>query len=74
MGRLRILSKGGDQEIPWDPADPQQLAAVRREFETLLREGYQAYSLDDTGRTGEHLRQFNPEAYEIVLAPRFQGG
>jgi hypothetical protein len=74
MGLLKILGKGGDREIPWDPADPQQLAAVRCGFETLLSEGYQAYSLDDNGRTGEHLRQFNPDASEIVLAPRFRGG
>ena len=74
MGRLRILGKDGDREMPWTPADSRQLTAVRCEFETLLRAGYQAYSLDDTGRTGEHLRQFNPEAAEIILAPRFRGG
>ena len=74
MGLLRILGKDGDREIPWDPADPQQLEDVRCGFETLLRQGYQAYSLDANGRTGEHLRQFTPEADEIVLAPRFRGG
>ena len=74
MGLLRILGKDGDREIPWDPADPQQLDDVRCGFETLLRQGYQAYSLDANGRTGEHLRQFNPDAAEIVLAPRFRGG
>ena len=74
MGLLRILGKDGDREIPWDPTDPQQLDEVRGGFETLLRAGYQAYSLDDTGRTGEQLRQFHPDAAEIVLAPRFRGG
>src|SRR5215813_13012878 len=52
MGLLRILGKDGDREIPWDPADPQQLEDVRCGFETLLRQGYQAYSLDANGRTG----------------------
>jgi len=74
MSLLRILGKDGDREIPWDPADPQQLDDVQCRFETLLRQGYQAYSLDANGRTGEHLRQFTPEADEIVLAPRFRGG
>ena len=74
MGRLRILGKDGDREMPWNPADARQLAAVQCEFDTLLRAGYHAYSLDANGRTGEQLRQFTPAAAEIVLAPRFRGG
>ena len=74
MGLLRVLNKGGDKEIPWDPEDREQLEDARFVFETLLREGYQAYSLAEDGRTGEFLRRFTPEAHEIVLAPRFVGG
>jgi hypothetical protein len=74
MGLLRVLNKGGDKEIPWTPEDREQLDDARFVFETLVREGYQAYSLEENGRTGEFLRRFQPEAYEIVLAPRFQGG
>ena len=74
MGRLRIMGKGGDKEIPWTPGDREQLDDARFVFETLLREGYQAYSLAEDGRSGEVLRRFQPEAHEIVLAPRFVGG
>jgi hypothetical protein len=74
MGRLRVLGRGGDKEIPWDPEDREQLDDARFVFETLLREGYQAYSLEANGRSGEVLRRFEPEAHEIVLAPRFVGG
>ena len=74
MGRLRILGKGGDKEISWTPEDREQLDDARFVFETLLREGYHAYSLEEDGRTGEFLRGFKPEAHEIVLAPRFVGG
>ena len=74
MGLLRVLNTGGDKEIPWNPEDREQLDDARFVFETLLREGYQAYSLEEDGRTGEVLRRFKPEAHEIVLAPRFRGG
>jgi hypothetical protein len=74
MGLLRVLGKGGDKEIPWNPEDREQLDDARFIFETLLREGYQAYSLEADGHSGEFLRRFQPEAHEIVLAPRFQGG
>jgi hypothetical protein len=74
MGLLRVLGKGGDKEIPWNPEDREQLDDARFVVETLLREGYQAYSLEENGRTGEFLRRFKPEAHEVVLAPRFQGG
>jgi hypothetical protein len=74
MGRLRVLDKGGDKEIPWTPGDREQLDDARCVFETLLRAGYQAYSLEADGRTGEVLRRFQPAAHEIVLAPRFVGG
>jgi hypothetical protein len=74
MGRLRVMGKGGDKEIPWDPTDREQLDDARFVFETLVREGYQAYSLEANGRTGELVRRFQPEAHEIVLAPRFRGG
>ena len=74
MGRLRVMGKGGDKEIPWTLEDREQLDDARFVFETLLRAGYQAYSLEADGRTGEFLRGFKPEAHEIVLAPRFVGG
>jgi hypothetical protein len=74
MGRLRVLDKGGDREISWDPEDREQLADARFVFETLVRAGYQAYSLAEDGRSGEFLRRFQPAAHEVVLAPRFQGG
>jgi hypothetical protein len=74
MGLLRVLDKGGDKEIPWDPEDREQLDDARFVFETLMRAGYQAYRLEANGRTGEFLRRFKPEAQEIVLAPRFVGG
>jgi hypothetical protein len=74
MGLLRVMGKGGDKELPWNPTDREQLDDARFVFETLLHEGYQAYSLEENGRTGELLQRFKPEAHEIVLAPRFRGG
>jgi hypothetical protein len=74
MGLLRVLGKSGDKEIPWNLEDREQLDDARSVFEALLREGYQAYSLEENGRSGEFLRRFKPEAHEIVLAPRFRGG
>ena len=74
MGLLRVLGQGGDKDIPWDPTDRAQLDDARFVFETLLRQGYQAYSLDANGRTGELVRKFKPEAHELVLAPRLRGG
>jgi hypothetical protein len=80
MGKLRILSKRGDEVKVWDQpkaarGDTAATAAVR-EAERIVREhqerGGAAYVVTPAGP--ELLKRFDPEANEIVLVPRVVGG
>jgi hypothetical protein len=80
MGKLRILSKSGDDIVTWDQrkasvGDPAAIAAVR-EAERIVKEhqtlGGAAYTITPEGP--QVLKRFDPEANEIVLVPRVVGG
>lgn len=70
MGKLRVLDRNGDIEIPWTATDQ---GAARQEFDRLIRAGWWAYKIEGP-QGGEVLRKFDPTAETVVLTPRLQGG
>jgi hypothetical protein len=81
MGTLRVMSRGGDDQIRWDvqlaeTRDPEAMAAVR-EAERIFRDqqarGATAYRVKH-GRAPVHIEQFDPTAEQIVMVPRVVGG
>lgn len=81
MGVLHCLSTEGDQTVAWDSqrvstGDLDALEAVReaeRIFEEARRKGATAFSVKP-GETATVLERFDPDAEEIVVIPRVQGG
>lgn len=81
MSRLRILTPEGDQTVVWNRervklGDPETLDAVReaeRIFEEHRRKGATAF-LTKTDAPAVKLDRFDPEAEQIIMVPRVQGG
>jgi hypothetical protein len=72
---LRILDHTGDTMVRWDPRNPVEVAVARQAFTARRAQGALAYRVTNGGRTqGEAIRDFDPEAREIVLTPQMQGG
>lgn len=75
MATLRILDSSGDTKLEWSPTDTASVEEVRRRFDELIDNGYYAYAFatPDTERP-TMTRSFNPDAHEIITAPRLVGG
>ena len=73
MGVMRILGKEGDVESRWDPNNAKSLQKALEKF-TELHETRRMLAFE-TGSEGSTLvKEFNPNAQEIVFTPQFQGG
>jgi hypothetical protein len=70
---LAIMDRSGDLKLTWNPNNPAEVEACRKNFEEMRRKGYMAYKL--IGREkGEVLHSFDPTAKRIVMTPAMQGG
>lgn len=74
-GRMRLLDHTGDTTITWRTSDSTEVAVALAAFDTARRKGHLAYRVDpDDKSKGEVLREFDPDAGEIILAPPTVGG
>lgn len=75
MGTLATMGQRGDVKQIWDPANADEVAAARKTFNDLTKKGYLAFAVTGSkGAKGEQIREFDPEASRIILAPPMQGG
>ena len=74
MGKMYVLSRRGDTERTWDPADPNEAAKARKEFERYQADRCLAFSTPDTGGDASLIREFDPDASEIVVTRPLKGG
>ena len=72
---MRRLDDHGDTETRWEPDDKESLRKARNQFALHMEEGGMAFSVPtDPREPAEVIRKFDPEATEIILAPRLVGG
>ena len=75
MGVMRKLNHYGDTETHWEPDDKTAVKIARALFDGHLISGGMAFLVPpDPREPAEVIRKFNPDAEEIVLAPRLVGG
>lgn len=72
MGILRRLNHNGDTEYPWNDEDAEGAKFI---FDEHIKQGGLAFDVPNNPREpAEVIRRFNPDAKEIILAPRMVGG
>jgi hypothetical protein len=74
MGEMATLSRAGDVRIIWNPDIPAEVAAAKKSFDDLTKKGHLAFAVKRTGDKGEQIREFDPDAEKIILAPPMRGG
>ena len=66
MPKLTVMTpRDGDKVVEAD---------VEQEFSRLVRQNYAAYRIDPETGNGEQIREFDPDAAEILLCPALVGG
>jgi len=71
---LRILHvTKGDYELTWDPSDTGSVAVAEKEFDDAKSQGLRGF---ESGADGElaGVKEFNPQADVVVMAPQINGG
>lgn len=73
--QLIVLDHTGDTKTNWDPSKPEEVENARATFDRLRKKGYLAYRVNrqDSGR-GEVMREFDPHAEMLIMAPPTAGG
>jgi hypothetical protein len=74
MNIMRVLGRTGDTEVKWNPDTGEGLQSARRVFEEKMRRGYLAFVEGPNGEGSNLIRNFDPQAGSIILAPRLVGG
>jgi len=74
MGEMATLSRAGDVRVMWNPDNATEVAAAKKSFDELTKKGHLAFAVKKDGDKGTQIREFDPEAEKIILAPPMRGG
>ena len=72
MGKLRVLNKTGDREIPWTAEDTVSLQTAEEAFFEHQKHGFAAFAKINGGH--ELIRSFDADAEEILVIGPLAGG
>lgn len=71
---MKIVDSSGDSKIMWDPSNADEVAAAKKTFDDLKAKRFVAYSVAPGGAKGEVIREFDPRAEKLIMAPPMAGG
>ena len=71
---LIVLDDSGDTRLMWDPRIKDEVKASKEMFDKMKAKGYLAYTVKKNGDPGEVIREFDPKAGKIIMAPQLVGG
>jgi hypothetical protein len=75
MGEMSQIGRKGDVKVIWDPGNPDEVAAARASFDNLVgQKRYLAFRVAKGGAKGTQIREFDPSAEKIIIAPPMAGG
>ena len=74
LGTMEVMGPEGDTKVVWDSNNASDTEAARDLFNTLKKKGYLAYSVEKGGSKGSVVRDFDPSAEKLILAPAVAGG
>lgn len=74
IGLLATLGRQGDVRQTWNPENDAEVEAARATFDRLRAEGHLAFRVEPGGGKGSQIREFDPDAAKIIMAPPMRGG
>ena len=64
----------GYRTMTWDPETREGQAEAEAVFLRYTAQGYLSYRLNPSGTSGQIVKNFDPQAERLVLAPQMAGG
>lgn len=74
MGEMSMMGNKGDVRVTWDARNPTEVTLAKEQFESGIKRNMLAYRVRANGDRGERIREFDPDAERIILAPQMAGG
>lgn len=74
MGELRVMQQKGDIKTIWDPENQDEVATAEKQFNDLIDKKFLAFNVKKTGKKGEKITEFDPDAGKIIMTPPIVGG
>lgn len=74
VGVMVILDKSGDTRHTWDRSNADEVTAMREIFDSMIKKGYQAWSVTRKGDKDQRITTFDPQAEKVIFAPALVGG
>jgi len=71
---MAILCDQGDTKTIWDKNNTVEVENARRTFNELKAKNYVAYRVVDKADKGEIMKEFDPNAERMIMAPMIVGG
>lgn len=75
MGELRVMGQKGDSRHMWNPDNKDEVAAAKRIWDDLVgKKKFLGFKVKKDGEPGERMREFDPQAGKLIIAPPMSGG
>ena len=71
---MKILSDKGDERLVWDKENGREAKEAKAKFESLIKDGYTAFSVDLKGKKNRKIEEFDVDAEEILMVPKTARG
>ena len=66
---MKVLCEKGDERLTWDCENGREAKEAKKKFQDLLKNGYKAYSVDNSGKKNRRIQEFDVDAEEILMVP-----
>jgi len=72
---LRVMTpQDGDFKVIWDPDNVDEVQHAKDTFKKFKKKGMAAYCVKKDGAKAAVMRDFDPDAESMIMAPPLSGG
>lgn len=73
-GTMNVPDQTGHTKVEWDKDVAGEVELAKAAYDAAIAKNYQAFSVRSDGSQGRRLDSFDPNAEEIMMVPKLQGG
>jgi hypothetical protein len=72
---MALMGIAGDVKVMWNPHNKDETAAAKKQWDDLVgKKRFLGFRVKKSGQPGEQIREFDPDAAKLIIAPPMAGG